>query len=120
MYNLFRYPLKPRQTLNYGGQDYTLDGDPIQNGERSNWYFTSGRPRLCWRYPTPSTTCNKIYDSNVKAKNAILNGLIEAMYVKLMHCTSEKYILDKLKNIYEGEKRLRRLSFKLLEVNLSN
>jgi hypothetical protein len=34
--------------------------------------------------------------------NVILNGLVNSVYVKVMHCDSAKEIWDKLKNIYEG------------------
>ena len=45
---------------------------------------------------------NKIYEDNSKEMNAILSGLTETIFVKVMHCETAKEIWDKLKNIYEG------------------
>ena len=47
----------------------------------------------------------KLYESNAKSHNAIVNGLIELAYVKAMHCTSAKKVWDKLQKIYERDKK---------------
>ena len=39
--------------------------------------------------------------------NAILSGLVESVFVKVMHCESAKEIWDKLKNIYEGDEKVK-------------
>jgi hypothetical protein len=42
-------------------------------------------------------------EHNVKYMKAILCGLSKFKFVNVMHCGSTKEILDKLKNIYEGD-----------------
>ncbi|MBR8591677.1 retrotransposon gag domain-containing protein, partial [Acinetobacter baumannii] len=44
-----------------------------------------------------------------KAKNAILCGLSESEFVKVMHCKSAKDMCNKLKNIYEREDKLKKV-----------
>ena len=39
--------------------------------------------------------------------NVILGGLPESELVKVMHCTSTKEIWDKLKNVYEGDEKIK-------------
>jgi hypothetical protein len=48
-------------------------------------------------------TGKRFYESNSKAMYAILGGLAESEFVKVMHCASAKEIWDKLKNVYEGD-----------------
>jgi hypothetical protein len=45
--------------------------------------------------------------NNSKATNALLNGLCDFVYVKVMHCSSAKDIWDKLQNIYEGDAKFK-------------
>jgi hypothetical protein len=40
--------------------------------------------------------------NNSKSKNALLNGISDSVYGKVMYCGSTKEIWDKLHNIYEG------------------
>ena len=49
----------------------------------------------------------KSYEDNSKAMNAILSGLTETIFVKVMHCETTKEIWDKLKNIYEGDDKVK-------------
>jgi hypothetical protein len=42
----------------------------------------------------------KLIQNNSRAKNDILNGLADSVYVKFMHCNSAKEIWDKLQNVY--------------------
>lgn len=63
-------------------------------------------------YKVPATTPidntgRKIYEGNSKVTNAILSGLVESVFVKFMHCESTKKIWDKLKNIYEGDEKVK-------------
>jgi hypothetical protein len=44
---------------------------------------------------------------NEKAMNAILSGLVEAEFVKVMHCDSEKVMWDKLISSYEGNEKVK-------------
>ena len=39
--------------------------------------------------------------------NAILSGLIETIFVMVMHCETMKEIWHKLKNIYEGDDKVK-------------
>jgi hypothetical protein len=54
--------------------------------------------------PPTNENGRKLSLNNSKAKNAILNGLVDSVYVKVMHCSSTKEIWDKLQNVYEGDK----------------
>jgi hypothetical protein len=40
-------------------------------------------------------------EHNAKAMNAILCGLSESIFFKVMHCESKKYIWEKIQSIYE-------------------
>ena len=40
--------------------------------------------------PAPNSTERKLYEENLKAMNAILSGLTEAVFVKVMHCEIQK------------------------------
>ena len=39
--------------------------------------------------------------------NAILSSMAKTMFVKVMHCETTKEIWDKLKNIYEGDDKVK-------------
>ena len=49
----------------------------------------------------------KLYEGNSKAMNAILSRLVELVFVKVMHCETAKEICDKLKNVYEGNEKVK-------------
>ena len=49
----------------------------------------------------------KLGQNNSKATNALLNGLGELLYTKVMHCKSTKEIWGKLQNIYEGDSKVK-------------
>jgi hypothetical protein len=49
----------------------------------------------------------KLRKNNSKATNALLNGLCESVYTKVIHCKSSKEIWDKLQNIYEGDSKFK-------------
>jgi hypothetical protein len=61
---------------------------------------------------------------NSKGMNAILNGLVEAEFVKVMHLETAKAMWDKLINSYEGNEKVKhaklqtyRLKFEQLKMN---
>ena len=56
----------------------------------------------------PDGNGRKLYEDNSKAVNAILSGLTKTIFVKVMHCETAKEIWDKLKNIYEGDNKVKR------------
>jgi hypothetical protein len=49
----------------------------------------------------------KLGKNNYKGKNALLNGLNDTVFTKVAHCKSVKYIWDKLRNIYEGDSKVK-------------
>jgi hypothetical protein len=49
----------------------------------------------------------KLGRNNFKATNALLNGLSETVFTKVAHCKSAKEIWDKLRNIYEGDSKVK-------------
>ena len=57
--------------------------------------------------PVTSATERRLMECNSKAMYALLGGLIGSKFVKVMHCTSTKEIWDKLKNVYEGDRKVK-------------
>jgi hypothetical protein len=49
----------------------------------------------------------KLGQNNSKSTNALLNGLSETVFTKVAHCKSTKEIWDKLRNIYEGDTKVK-------------
>ena len=49
----------------------------------------------------------KLFLNNSKATNALLNGLCDSIYIKVMHWISVKEIWEKLQNIYEGDAKVK-------------
>ena len=49
----------------------------------------------------------KLYEDNSKEMNAILSDLTDIVFVKVIHCETTKEIWDKLKNIYEGDDKVK-------------
>ena len=54
-----------------------------------------------------NSTEKKIFEDNSKVMNAILSGLTEIVFVKVMHYETAKEIWDKLRNIYEGDDKIK-------------
>jgi hypothetical protein len=57
--------------------------------------------------PPTNERAIKLGQNNSKATNALLNGLCESVYTKVIHCKSAKEIWDKLQNIYEGDSKVK-------------
>ena len=61
-------------------------------------------------YDAPSSSSvdvdENVYTNDAKALNAILNGLANLVFVKVMHCKASKEIWDELECIYEGDTRV--------------
>jgi hypothetical protein len=79
-------------------------------------------------YTKPVVLANKDdkleFSFNAKGMNAILNGLAEAEFVKVMHLDTAKAMWDKLINSYEGNEKVKgaklqtyRLKFEQLKMN---
>jgi hypothetical protein len=49
----------------------------------------------------------KLSENNFKATNALLNSLSDMIFTKVAHCKSAKDIWDKLRNIYEGDTKVK-------------
>jgi hypothetical protein len=49
----------------------------------------------------------KLGENNSKAINALLNGLSDTVFTKVAHCKYAKEIWDKLRNIYEGDSKVK-------------
>jgi hypothetical protein len=57
--------------------------------------------------PPTNDKAVKLGENNSKAKNALLNGLSDIVFTKFAHCKSAKDIWDKLRNIYEGDTKVK-------------
>jgi hypothetical protein len=57
--------------------------------------------------PPTSDKAVKLGENNSKAINALLNGLSDTVFTKVSHCKSAKEIWDKLRNIYEGDSKVK-------------
>jgi hypothetical protein len=57
--------------------------------------------------PPTNDKAVKLGQNNSKATNALLNGLSETIFTKVAHCKSAKEIWDKLRNIYEGDTKVK-------------
>jgi hypothetical protein len=57
--------------------------------------------------PPTNERAIKLGQNNFKATNALLNGLYESVFTKVIHCKSAKEIWDKLQNIYEGDSKVK-------------
>jgi hypothetical protein len=49
----------------------------------------------------------ELSENNSKATNALLNGLSDTVFTKVSHCKYAKEIWDKLRNIYEGDTKVK-------------
>jgi hypothetical protein len=54
------------------------------------------------------TTKIRLSNNNSRDRNVILCGLTKSIYTKVMHYASTKEMWDKLKNIYEGDDKVKR------------
>ena len=57
--------------------------------------------------PVAGTTEMRLMECNTKVMYAIQGCLIGSKFVKVMHYTSAKEIWDKLKNVYEGDGKVK-------------
>ena len=58
--------------------------------------------------PPIDTNWNKIYNDNSRDINAIIGGLANSIFVKVMQSKSTKEIWDKVKIIYEGDGKVKK------------
>jgi hypothetical protein len=57
--------------------------------------------------PPKNDKAMKFGENNSKSINALLNGLSDTIFTKFAHCKSAKDIWDKLRNIYEGDSKVK-------------
>ena len=58
--------------------------------------------------------------ANAKAMNAILNGLCEAEFIKVMHNNTAKEMWDTLENIHEGNKKVKTAKLQVYRAQFEN
>ena len=59
------------------------------------------------RDPPTGTAERILFECNSRTMCVILGGLAGSKFVKVMYCTFAKEIYDKLKNVYEGNSRVK-------------
>ena len=57
--------------------------------------------------PPTNDKAMKLGENNSKSKNALLNGLSDMVFTKVAHCKYAKEISNKLRNIYEGDSKVK-------------
>lgn len=57
--------------------------------------------------PPTDRDAKKEYENNAKAKHAILSGLSDNEFVKVMHSASAKETWDKLQRLFEGDAKVK-------------
>ena len=62
--------------------------------------------KIEYQEPTDSVELSQ-YEGNAKALNAILSGLTNSVFTKVMRCKNLKQAWDKLKIIYEGASKVK-------------
>jgi hypothetical protein len=103
--------------------EFTKHGLPLFDGQ--NFAFSSIGMKLflqaqgvdVWKvvlneYSVPTTiptdvAGKKVYERNSKAMYAIIGGLAGSKLIKVMHCVSAKELWDKIKNVYEGDTKVK-------------
>ena len=70
------------------------------------WETTKKEHNIGNIFPTNTLELGE-YEGNAKALNAILSGLTNFVFTKVMQCTSAKEVWDKLKIIYEGASKVK-------------
>ena len=70
------------------------------------WEATENECNVGNQYPTDTVELGE-YEGNAKALNAILSGLINIVFTKVMQCISAKQAWDKLNIIYEGASKVK-------------
>ena len=101
----------------------TKNGVPLCNGK--NYALWSGRMNVyilsqgyhIWEIvekgynaqasPSTDEKSKKAVENDAKAKNAIMSGLTKSVYVKVLRCKIAKELWGKLKNIYEGDSKVK-------------
>ena len=64
------------------------------------WRFVERKYKIPDNLPIDKSELDQ-YEANVKALNAILSGLTNSVFVKVMQCKTSKHAWEKLKCVYE-------------------
>ena len=80
------------------------------------WEETEKELNIGNQYPTNTVELGD-YEGNSKALNAILNGLTQSIFTKVMQCTSVEQVWDKLRIIYEGESKVKESKLQIYKGN---
>ena len=63
--------------------------------------------RLKRIFSDPGWTRKEKYGIDARAKDPIINGLIEYVYLKVLSCKTSKEVWDKLEKIYAGDSNVK-------------
>ena len=74
------------------------------------WAATEKEYKIDFQAPTNPEELGQ-YQGNSKSLNAILSGLTNSVFTKVMRCKTAKQAWDKLKIIYEGASKVKNPSF---------
>ncbi|KAJ4977690.1 hypothetical protein NE237_008470 [Protea cynaroides] len=69
---------------------------------------------------TPSATDKKNFENNRKALNVIQGGLTNSELSKVMDCKTAKEVWDRLINIYEGDKKIKKVKLQTFRAQFEN
>ena len=72
------------------------------------WHSTQNGYQVPETRPMDATD-RILYKNNARAMNAILCVQADSEFPKVMQCTSAKDMWDKLKNIYEGDDKVKKV-----------
>ena len=72
------------------------------------WVATEKEQKIEDQEPTDLMELGQ-YEGNAKALNAILSGLTNSVFVKVMRCRTAKQAWDKLKIVYEWAYKVKRI-----------
>jgi hypothetical protein len=80
---------------------------------------------VVYGYTAPATppidiAINNICNDNSREFNAILGGLTNPIFVKVIHCKSAKDIWDKLEFIYEGHIKVKEAKIQTYRAQFEN
>ena len=70
------------------------------------WATTEKEVTIGYHSPIDTVELGQ-YEGNAKSLNAILSGLTNTVFTKVMQCTSTKQAWDKLNIIYEGASKVK-------------
>ena len=75
---------------------------------------------ICPKATDSEKEAKQYFVANAKAMNAILNGLCEAEFIKVMHSKTAKEMWDTLENIHEGNKKVNTAKLQVYRAQFEN